>query len=417
MSIRATRGLRLLLAAAVAWFGLALCAQAAHATYAKVQVAKINQGGNPTDTFSFQPTLVPSQSAFSLKGGDSSSVFSVECNIDRPGKAGECQRWGYPTLKFAEIQKAGYTLTDITCRYTQGTSGWPSAPTSSSPAKPSSEVVKDLAAGTVSLKVHWYEWVKCSFTNTKQPDPPSTGTIKVTKKVVAPAGDTGKFNLLIDNAVKAPNVGDGGTTGTQTVNVGTHSVGESAGTGTSLADYTASLACVNKTNGATDNDASLWVSKGDAWECLYTNTRKVKPVPPTDPPTNDPPTTTPPTVTPPTQQVAPQIAVKPVKVTPGTAKLSGPRGCPRTNVVRAAVSGKRIVKVTFYLDGKKVKTLSKPNKGGQWVLPLNVRRMAYGSHRVQARIQFAKTSGTQVKTLRLSFSRCAAAKAQPQFTG
>jgi hypothetical protein len=117
------------------------------------------------------------------------------------------------------------------------------------------------------------------------------------------------------------------------------------------------------------------------------------------------------------QQVAAQIAVSPVKVRPGSAKLVGPRGCPRTNVVRAAVTGKRIVKVTFYLDGKKVKTLTKPNKGGQWVLPLNVRRLAYGNHRVQARIQFAKSSGTTTKTLRLSFSRCGATDAQPQFTG
>jgi hypothetical protein len=81
------------------------------------------------------------------------------------------------------------------------------------------------------------------------------------------------------------------------------------------------------------------------------------------------------------------------------------------------VSGKRIVKVTFYLDGKKVKTLTKPNKGSGWVLPLNVRRLAYGSHRVQAKVQFAKASGTKAKTMRLSFSRCGAAAAQPQFTG
>src|SRR3954462_7150215 len=225
MSIRASRGTRLLLAAAIAWLGLALCAQAAHATYGKVQVAKINNGGNAADTFTFHTSLTPTASDFTLKGGDSSSLYSIECNIDRPGYGTECAKWGYPTLKFTEQQKSGYTLTDITCRYTRGTSGFASAVTTTSGVKPSSEVTKDLANGSVSLKVHWYEQVKCWFTNTKNtPPPPPTGTLKVTKKLV-PATDSGKFNLLIDGVAKAPNVGDGGTTGTQTVNTGVHTVG------------------------------------------------------------------------------------------------------------------------------------------------------------------------------------------------
>ena len=103
MSIRASRGTRLLVAAAIAWLGLALCAQAAHATYGKVSVAKINSGGNPADTFTFHPSLTPSASDFTLKGGESSSIYSIECNIDRPGHGTECSRWGYPTLKFTEV--------------------------------------------------------------------------------------------------------------------------------------------------------------------------------------------------------------------------------------------------------------------------------------------------------------------------
>jgi hypothetical protein len=93
MSIRATRGMRLLIVAALAWLGLALSAQAAHATYGKIQIAKINQGGDPNDTFSFHPTVTPSAGDFSLKGGQTSSIFSIECNIDRPGKGSECAKW------------------------------------------------------------------------------------------------------------------------------------------------------------------------------------------------------------------------------------------------------------------------------------------------------------------------------------
>ena len=512
MSIRASRGTRLLLAAAVAWLGLALCAQAAHATYGKVQVAKINNGGNPADTFTFHPSLTPSASDFTLKGGDSSSLYSIECNIDRPGHSSECAKWGYPALKFTEVAKSGYTLTDITCRFTQGTSGFASAVTTTSAVKPASEVTKDLANGSVSLKVHWYEQVKCWFTNTKNtPPPPPTGTIKVTKKLV-PATDSGKFNLLIDGTTKAANVGDGGTTGTQTVNTGVHTVGESAGTGTSLSNYTSTLSCVDKAHGgAPDNDGSVQVDAGDAWECVFTNTRKATPPPPTGtikvtkkllpatdsgkfnlvidgvtkaanvgdggttgtqtvaigshtvgeaggtgtslldydssltcvdkahggaadndgsvqvdsgdawecvitntrkgtppPPPNEPPTSTPPA----------QIKVSPARVVPGSANMKGPRVCTRTNAVAATVTGKRIVKVTFYVDGHKVKTLTKPNaKGGGFKLPINVRKLGYGSHRLRATIQFAKSSGTKARTLRLSFSRCAGAAAQPKFTG
>ena len=415
MAIRASRVTRLLVAAALAWLGLALCAQAAHATYGKVSVAKINDGGNPADTFTFHPTLTPSASDFTLKGGDSSSIYSVECNIDRPGYAGECSRWGYPALKFTEQQTAGYTLTDVTCRYTQGTSSYGPAVTTSSPVKPSSEVTKDLAHGSVSLKVHWYEQVKCWFTNTKNtPPPPPTGTIKVTKKLL-PATDAGRFNLLIDGQVKAADVGDGGTTGTQTVNTGAHTVGESAGTGTSLADYDSSLACTDVAHGGSDNDGSLQVDSGDKWECVITNTRKTTPPPPDGPPTNTPPTM-PPSSTPPGE--SPKIKVSPVRVVPGSAKMSGPHGCPTRSAVAATVKGKRIVKVTFYVDGHKVKTLTRPNgKGGVYKLPIDVRKLAFGSHRVMAKVQFAKSSATKAKTLRLSFSRCSGAAAQPKFTG
>jgi hypothetical protein len=511
MSIRASRGTRLLLAAAIAWLGLALCAQAAHATYGKVQVAKINNGGNPADTFTFHPSLTPTASDFTLKGGDSSSLYSIECNIDRPGYGSECSKWGYPTLKFTEQQKSGYTLTDITCRFTQGTSGFASAVTTTSALKPSSEVTKDLANGSVSLKVHWYEQVKCWFTNTKNtPPPPPTGTLKVTKKLV-PATDSGKFNLLIDGVAKATNVGDGGTTGTQTVNTGAHTVGESAGTGTSLSNYDSSLSCVDKAHGgAPDNDGSVQVDAGDAWECVITNTRKATPPPPTGtlkvtkklvpaadggkfnllidgvakaanvgdggttgtqtvaigqhtvgesagtgtslsnydssltcvdkvnggPADNDgsvqvdagdawecvitntrKSTPTPPTQ-PPTNTPPAQIKVSPARVVPGSAKMRGPNGCPTNNVVAATITGKRIVKVTFYVDGHKVKTLTKPNgKGGAFKLPVNVRKLSYGAHRVMAKIQFAKSSGTKAKTLRLSFSHCSGAAAQPKFTG
>jgi hypothetical protein len=89
----------------------------------------------------------------------------------------------------------------------------------------------------------------------------------------------------------------------------------------------------------------------------------------------------------------------------------------RIGPLAARITGKRIVKVTFYVDGHKVKTLTKPNgRGGAWKLPIDARKLSYGSHRVRAKVQLAKSSGTDAKSLRLSFSRCGAAT-QPKFTG
>jgi hypothetical protein len=406
MSIRASSATRLLLAVGVAWLGLALSAQAAHATYSRVQVVKINQGGDPNDVFTFDASLKPAASpaSFNLKGGQSSSIYGVECNV-----GSSCtSQWGNSVQTITERAAAGYTLTGIACYHTQGTNGWPSEPNTSSALD--TDTTSDVAARKINFKLNWWEWTKCYVTNTRD-----TGTIKVTKKLV-PATDGGKFNLLIDGQAKATDVGDGGTTGVQTVLPGTHTVGEAAGTATDLSNYDSSTSCVDKahTTKPADTDGSLAVAKGDQWDCVITNTRKSTPPPPQEPPTNTPP------VQPPAEAVVsptPQVRVSPARVRPGSAKLRGPSGCPTTSAVAASVSGRRIVKVTFYVDGKKVKTLTKANRNGAWVLPMNVKRFAFGTHRVRVTVSFAKSSQTKAKTLRLSFSRCHSAVVKPQFTG
>jgi hypothetical protein len=375
-----------------------------------VQVVKINDGGNPADTFTFDTHLTDSNalipSSFTLKGGETSGTFQVECNT-----GGNCP----PSLTqtITERPASGYTMSDVVCRHTQGSGGWPTEPTTGS--DPDSDTTADLAIGEITFKLKVWEWVKCWVTNTK--NPPPTGTIKVTK-ALSPATDAGRFNLLVDGTAKATDVGDGGTTGVVTVPTGNHTVGEAAGSGTNLANYTSSLACVDTAHGnAADNDGTLNVAAGDAWECLITNTRKSTPPPPGQPPSTTPPTTTTPSTTPPA--TTPQIKVSPARVRPGSAKLSGPSGCARaTRTVAATVTGRRIVKVTFSIDGKRVKTLTKANgKGGRWTLPIAVRKLGVGTHRVTVTVRFASSSRTKAKTLRFSFSRCRTAVARPQFTG
>jgi uncharacterized repeat protein (TIGR01451 family) len=118
--------------------------------------------------------------------------------------------------------------------------------------------------------------------------------------------------------------------------------------------------------------------------------------------------------------VPPQVQVLPetiAKVTPGSAKLRGPTGCPTSAATKATVTGKRITKVTFYVDGKKFKTVTRPDSKGNWSVTLKPKTLPYGSHKVRATIQFAADSGTKAKTLSLTFNRCRPAIVKPKFTG
>ena len=175
MSFSASRATRLLVAAAVACLGFALSAQAAHATYSKIQIVKINQGGDANDVFTFDTGLTPSPSpsSFTLKGGQASSVFSVECNA-----SSDCtSRWGTLTQTVTERPAAGYTLTGVVCP-AHGSGTWGAAPGPTTPID--KDTTFDAATRKITFKLDWWEQIKCEVTNTRD-----TGTIKVTKKVVA----------------------------------------------------------------------------------------------------------------------------------------------------------------------------------------------------------------------------------------
>jgi uncharacterized repeat protein (TIGR01451 family) len=121
------------------------------------------------------------------------------------------------------------------------------------------------------------------------------------RKVFSPAGDPGRVNLLIDGSVAGTgtNVGNGGTTGELSVLAGNHTVGESAGTATSLNDYNSSISCRNANGTGTVVASSsgigpltVNVAAESDIVCTITNTRKtgsltvIKDVVPNDATTN-----------------------------------------------------------------------------------------------------------------------------------
>jgi hypothetical protein len=172
----------------------------------------------------------------------------------------------------------------------------------------------------------------------------------------------------------------------------------------------------------------------DAAEAVAVNAPPPPPPPPPGPPPPPPPPpppnvpcTPPPGPAPPGGHlctVPPTVCTPPPGPAPaggelcarGTAAIRGVTGCAGTPF-RVTVRGSQIERVTFTLDGKIVKTLTKPNRGSLWVQAINPRTLPLGLHRVLARTTFRKQSGTRARTLRVTFSRCGRRATSPAFTG
>ncbi len=114
----------------------------------------------------------------------------------------------------------------------------------------------------------------CTITNTRH-----TGNLTVVKQL-EPNADPGRFNLRVDGVVKASNVGDGGSTGSLNLETGSYEVSETAGTGTSVANYASSIDCrANGGQGAViasgpgRGPLAVNVTEGAHVLCTVSNTR------------------------------------------------------------------------------------------------------------------------------------------------
>jgi hypothetical protein len=105
----------------------------------------------------------------------------------------------------------------------------------------------------------------CYITNTRK----ATATLTIVKQCL-PIADPGLFNLRVDGVtLGAPDRGcQAGNAASGVVNAGLHKVSEAAGTGTSLANYTALI------SGACAANGSITIVGGVDATCYITNTRK-----------------------------------------------------------------------------------------------------------------------------------------------
>ena len=147
------------------------------------------------------------------------------------------------------------------------------------------------------------------------------------RKVVAPAGDPGVFNLLLNGQVLATG-GNGTIAGPYTVGVGEGTVSETAGPGTNLSDYDSKVTCTR--NGTVEvsvpgTKVDGAVANGDFVVCTFTNVRITTPPTPIPPDPPEPPT-------PPTQPDPPPLPPTPLPPTP-LVDLSVEKSAKPTTVV------------------------------------------------------------------------------------
>jgi prealbumin domain-containing protein len=339
----------------------------------------------PADTAAtktaFDFSLNPGAIAYSLTDGGS-DTRTVE-----PGKA--------YTVTEADARAKGYKLTAIDC--TSGTS--------------------DVATRSATVTPAAGETVTCTYTNTKLV---TAIDIEKSGPATATAGDLLTYTLDVTNPGEMP----------------------FAAADVAVTDAKCNAApALQSTNG----DATPAVlDPGDRWTYTcrvqtaagQTSVINVADVTGTDENHNvvtdedtftttltQPPSTPQPPVTPrtPAQAVAPAQQVAGVTATSparrGTAALRGPRACPRTSTVSATVTGRQIRRVTFLVGGKKVKTMTKADRNGRFVLKLRTSSLRRGANAVVARVEFTAASGTRTRSLRITITRCAAQAVQPKFTG
>ena len=100
-------------------------------------------------------------------------------------------------------------------------------------------------------------------------------------KDLEPNDDPGAFDLQVDGSTELADAGDGDSTGAVTLDTGDHTVGEAAGSSTSMANYASSIECVEHygegfsvvASGMGAGPLAIEVDDGDEIVCTITNTR------------------------------------------------------------------------------------------------------------------------------------------------
>ena len=173
---------------------------------------------------------------------------------------------------------------------------------------------------------------------TANADSPACNPTLELRKVVVPADDPGDFELKINDDGRRRRAATGRRPAPAGSAIGEGTVSETAGPGTSLADYDSRVECTR--NGEVDvsvqgTKVDGEVRRGDVVVCTFTNTRKGT-TPPAEPP--NPPN--PPTPTAPAQPAEPTHAAEPAARAAASARPAA-AARPRRDEDRRADDGRR----------------------------------------------------------------------------
>jgi hypothetical protein len=152
-----------------------------------------------------------------------------------------------------------------------------------------------------------------------------------------------------------------------------------------------------------------------------------QPPPPPPPPEQPPPPPPEQQVTPPPPPpppAPPEQRVAPAQVESPTARFRAQSGCP-PQAFFARVTGRRIARVTFTLDGRRYATVTRPDANGVWKVRVDPKKL--GKHRLVATATFT-TASTRAqagqsqarparKVMAVTFTVCARKASRPTFAG
>jgi hypothetical protein len=112
--------------------------------------------------------------------------------------------------------------------------------------------------------------------------------------------------------------------------------------------------------------------------------------------------------------VSQATVVAPAKVVSGVATPHGPLECV-ASTARVYIEGRQIASATFYLDGHKMKTLTKADRTRRFGITVSTSKLTFGVHRVKVQVVFKADSETKPETMRVLIFRCRPPR--PSFTG
>ena len=122
------------------------------------------------------------------------------------------------------------------------------------------------------------------------------------------------------------------------------------------------------------------------------------------------------TPTAPVDPNAPATPTDPNAPTPASASLRSSQGCMSGSHAKAVVTGEPIESVAFFLDGRRVKTVTRPDSASRFTYSMRCAHLRVGAHRGRAVVTFESGATPASKTLRFQITRRPAQRS-PRFTG